>query len=48
MCSSDLSVVAEGVETYRQLDFLRAESCDYLQGYLVDPALPVSAYTAML
>jgi diguanylate cyclase (GGDEF)-like protein len=46
--SLDLSVVAEGVETYRQLDLLKAEGCDYLQGYLMDPALPPAAYAAML
>ena len=43
-----LQVVAEGVETYAQRDFLRGEGCDYLQGYLMDPAMPVSAYAAML
>jgi diguanylate cyclase (GGDEF)-like protein len=46
--SLDLSVVAEGVENYRQLDLLRAEGCDYLQGYLMDPALPPATYAAML
>lgn len=46
--SLDLMVVAEGVETYRQLGFLRDEGCDYLQGYLMDPALPLASYTAML
>ena len=46
--SLDLSVVAEGVENYRQLDLLRAEGCDYLQGYLMDPALPAATYAAML
>ena len=29
----DLEVVAEGVETRKQEDFLRAEDCDMLQGY---------------
>ena len=46
--SLGLSVVAEGVENYRQLDLLRAEGCDYLQGYLMDPALPAATYAAML
>jgi EAL domain-containing protein (putative c-di-GMP-specific phosphodiesterase class I) len=30
-----MEVVAEGVETAAQNDFLRAEGCDYIQGYLV-------------
>jgi diguanylate cyclase (GGDEF)-like protein len=37
-----LTVVAEGVETLEQLDYLRAHNCDYSQGFLlsrpVDPA----------
>ncbi len=32
--SLNLSVVAEGVETTEQLDFMRAEKCDRAQGYL--------------
>ena len=30
-----MSVTAEGVETREQLDFIRAEGCDEVQGYLV-------------
>jgi diguanylate cyclase (GGDEF)-like protein len=36
-----LSVIAEGVETQDQLDFLRAEGCDEIQGYFL--SRPVSA-----
>jgi len=30
-----IKVVAEGVETEAQLDFLRQQDCDYIQGYLI-------------
>lgn len=32
----DLNVVAEGVETMSQLEFLRASGCDMVQGYLIN------------
>ena len=32
--SLNLSVLAEGVESQQQLDFLRDEKCDRVQGYL--------------
>lgn len=38
-----LKVVAEGVERREQLDFLKAERCDEVQGYLV--SRPVEAET---
>jgi EAL domain-containing protein (putative c-di-GMP-specific phosphodiesterase class I) len=31
----EASVVAEGVESKTQLDWLRAAGCDYVQGYLI-------------
>ncbi|CAN7420472.1 EAL domain-containing protein [Acidovorax sp. LjRoot74] len=33
--SLHLNVVAEGVETWRQYEILKAEGCDYQQGYLL-------------
>jgi EAL domain-containing protein (putative c-di-GMP-specific phosphodiesterase class I) len=36
----DIKVVAEGVETQQQLDFLAQIDCDYFQGYIVTPPVP--------
>lgn len=37
-----LKVVAEGVETSAQLDFLRANECDFIQGYLFSRPLSLA------
>jgi EAL domain-containing protein (putative c-di-GMP-specific phosphodiesterase class I) len=34
-----VEVVAEGVETVKQLDFLRLRGCDLIQGFLISPPL---------
>jgi len=46
--SLNLQVVAEGVETDRQLAFLRAHQCDSLQGHLFYPPLPGSQVPSLL
>jgi diguanylate cyclase (GGDEF)-like protein/PAS domain S-box-containing protein len=38
--SLNLSVIAEGVETQAQLTLLRAQNCDFIQGYLISQPLP--------
>jgi EAL domain-containing protein (putative c-di-GMP-specific phosphodiesterase class I) len=38
--SLGLEVVAEGVETAAQRDFLAAHGCDVMQGYLLSPPVP--------
>ena len=44
--SLNLKVVAEGVELDKQLEFLRAQGCDELQGYLFSPPLPAADIAA--
>ncbi len=44
----NMSVVAEGVETTEQLDFLIQHKCEYAQGYLFSKALPLSEVVKML
>jgi len=39
-----MNVAAEGVETAAQLEFLRAEACHEVQGYLVGRPSPIEAY----
>ena len=44
----NLRVVAEGVETQAQMDFLQAHHCDEIQGYLLAKPMPAEALTAFL
>jgi diguanylate cyclase (GGDEF)-like protein len=43
-----LNVVAEGVETREQLEFLRLHKCDHIQGYICSKPLPASEFFALL
>ncbi len=43
-----ISVVAEGVETEAQLEFLRRYGCDEVQGFLFSPAVPADELTRVL
>jgi diguanylate cyclase (GGDEF)-like protein len=46
--SLGLEVVAEGVETVEQAEFLRQVHCDDLQGYLFSPAVPLAEFARFL
>jgi len=40
----DLELIAEGVETHHQLDFLAAEGCQYIQGYYFSKPVPLEDF----
>src|SRR5690606_2989227 len=46
--SLHMSVVAEGVETVEQLEFLRSHQCDQVQGFYFSPAVPLDAFVELL
>jgi len=43
-----LKIVAEGVETLEQLQFLRTTGCDLVQGYLMSRAVEAQAFAQLL
>jgi diguanylate cyclase (GGDEF)-like protein len=43
-----LKLVAEGVETPEQLQFLRTAGCDLVQGFLMSQAIPADAFSTLL
>ena len=46
--SLGLKVVAEGVETEAQLNFMREHGCDSMQGYHLSKPLPAEQFEAFL
>jgi len=46
--SLQLKVVAEGVETREQLQFLREHGCDEVQGYLISRPVDAASFKALL
>ena len=44
----DLSVIAEGVETEEQLEYVRARGCHRAQGYLLARPMPIDEAEAMM
>ncbi len=43
-----MNVVAEGVETEAQLNYLRRRDCDEVQGYFLSPPLEADAFAALV
>jgi EAL domain-containing protein (putative c-di-GMP-specific phosphodiesterase class I) len=43
-----LKVVAEGVETERQKDFLKENNCDQMQGFIFSEPLSFDDFTQLL
>ncbi|RKZ43737.1 MAG: hypothetical protein DRQ58_12200, partial [Gammaproteobacteria bacterium] len=43
-----MEVIAEGVETTEQVEFLRAHNCAFFQGYYFSKPLPVEEFVTLL
>lgn len=48
MKSLGLKIVAEGVETYEQMQMLCEMDCDFLQGYYFSPPIPAEKYVEFM
>ena len=46
--SLKLTVIAEGVEKSEQLDYLRSQNCDRMQGYLLSKPIEPDALANLL
>jgi len=46
--SLELKVVAEGVETQAQMDFLKSQHCDEIQGFLISPPVEAERFAQLL
>ena len=46
--SLQLNVIAEGVETQEQFDYLKANKCNQIQGYYFSQPLAANALTSLL
>ena len=46
--SLGMSTTAEGIETQEQLDIVRAQGCQEVQGFLFSPALPAAGALALI
>jgi EAL domain-containing protein (putative c-di-GMP-specific phosphodiesterase class I) len=46
--SLELEVIAEGVETEEQRDYLLSKGCSYFQGYLLGRPVPLAEFEACL
>ena len=46
--SLKLKVIAEGIETNQNLEFIRARRCDLAQGYYFSKPLPIDKFTDLM
>ena len=46
--SMGMTVVAEGVETLKQVEFLNGQGCDEIQGYFFSKPVTLDKFTSML